>query len=122
MAGGNGLVLPEHYLIKLSEHTSITKFLIEIGVDFEGSARYFTTHACFSILCLLGVVFMFPNTLQFIGKYWEGNKKYGLIRQKGWVGLLHWQPNTFWAIVIGLMFCFCMVNLVKQSEFLYFQF
>jgi D-alanyl-lipoteichoic acid acyltransferase DltB (MBOAT superfamily) len=74
------------------------------------------------------LVWLFPNTQQLLGNYrttWENvakEKGLALTHQKLFRNWLIWEPSVFRAWVAGSLFLYCILNLTKVSEFLYFQF
>ncbi len=60
-----------------------------------------------------------PNTQELFRRFEPCLEK---IPQPVTVPGLVWQPSARWALVLSLLFCTCMLNLNRPSEFLYFQF
>jgi hypothetical protein len=83
----------------------------------------------FSSVCLgLGLVWFFPSVSQIMRRYkptWEdmAGKAMPAPIPTGRIALwLNWQPTPIRAVIVGLVFCSCLMSLTKVSEFLYFQF
>jgi alginate O-acetyltransferase complex protein AlgI len=71
---------------------------------------------------LAGIFSLVPNNFYLMTKQFdpaifsnEGNAKSSFLK-------ISWQPNLVWAVVIGLLAVFSIMNLSNPSEFLYFQF
>jgi hypothetical protein len=62
----------------------------------------------------LGIVWLAPNTAQLIGPLVDEPPRRG-----AW---LRWRPQAAWAGVLGLLLGICLLQIDRQSPFLYFQF
>lgn len=80
------------------------------------------------ILPCLMIAWLFPNTRQMLIAYkpaWEniaGIKTPAQIPKNRLTRWLTWRPTRMHAIAFAILFIFCMDNLSKVSEFLYFRF
>ncbi|MBL1174403.1 MBOAT family O-acyltransferase [Pantanalinema sp. GBBB05] len=75
---------------------------------------------------LLLLVWFLPNTQQWLGEHYLTNHQPKVAittnpKQSRWESL-HWQPNHFWAVCCAVLSAIALLNLVKVSEFLYFEF
>lgn len=75
---------------------------------------------------LLFLIWVLPNTQQWIGEHYLINHQPKLplspeSESPKWQKL-RWQPNHFWAVVCAILSAIALLNLVKVSEFLYFEF
>lgn len=78
------------------------------------------------ITSLLLIIWLLPNTQQWIGEHHliDNHSKLAITtkpKQSRWQKL-HWQPNQFWAVICAVLSTIALLNLVKVSEFLYFEF
>jgi len=70
------------------------------------------------VVVLLGIVWFTPNAHQILGRYSPALFKV----QEAARRFMRWQPNPAWASVTLLLLFLCLVNLHKETRFLYFQF
>ncbi len=68
------------------------------------------------LAALLAVVWFAPNSAEFVGYAFEGN------RPSLAVAPLRWTPSWRWATACGLLLGLCFMSMTRVSEFLYFQF
>ena len=115
MAGMNGFVLPDAWLAKWG---SAGQWLVQQGVPFGATNDLIMGGAINWIWISLLIVWLAPNTQQIMASY-----KPALDVPEGETAKrLLWQPSAFAALLIcGLGFV-AIINLNKQSVFLYFQF
>ena len=59
-----------------------------------------------------------PNTYQILGTWNPSLQKVTPMRWR----LLQWQPNRFWAVIVGVLLFAAMTQLDRPGRFLYFQF
>jgi alginate O-acetyltransferase complex protein AlgI len=88
----------------------------------SGPARLAELNLSGPWMILLGViVFGTPNTYELFARY-----EPALVDSKGALETLRhrlqWQPSTAWAMGLGFMFVASVLQLLKISPFLYFQF
>ncbi|WMD23554.1 MBOAT family O-acyltransferase [Achromobacter seleniivolatilans] len=67
---------------------------------------------------LLGIAWFTPNAHQILGRYSPALFK----PQEAPQAFMRWRPNTAWLIVMLALLFLCLVNLHKETRFLYFQF
>jgi len=80
-------------------------------------------HAMALLVCLL-FVRLLPNTQEFMRRYEPAVdfKEREAFAPPGFLKRLQWQPRKVWAIVLAVVFAISVFNMVKVTEFLYFQF
>ncbi|MGI0489261.1 MBOAT family O-acyltransferase [Pantanalinema rosaneae CENA516] len=76
---------------------------------------------------LLLIVWCLPNTQQWIGEHHLANHQQqsaitNNAKPSQWCKKFYWQPNQFWAVICAILSVIALLNLVKVSEFLYFEF
>jgi D-alanyl-lipoteichoic acid acyltransferase DltB (MBOAT superfamily) len=122
MAGLNGISLPASFE---------SRFAGSLPVTFQGffPITMFNPGKVFASVCLgLGFVWFFPSVSQIMRRYkptWEdmAGKTMPAPMPAGRIALwLNWQPTPIRAVIVGIVFCSCLMSLTKVSEFLYFQF
>ena len=81
------------------------------------------------MLLLLPIVVWFtPNTQQWMEKFSptleQSENKSALPMRDRWWEKLHWQPNTTFGILVGILIFISLQTLIAapKSEFLYFNF
>lgn len=72
----------------------------------------------FSLMALLAIVWLAPNSHEILGKYSPALAKAHEARLR-W---MRWRPSAGWWIAFMVVLCLCLINLHRQSRFLYFQF
>ncbi|RRJ31304.1 MBOAT family O-acyltransferase [Pandoraea apista] len=70
------------------------------------------------VVVLLGIVWFTPNAHQILGRYSPALFKV----QEAARRFMRWQPNPAWLSVTLALLFLCLVNLHKETRFLYFQF
>lgn len=73
------------------------------------------------LVCFL-LVWAFPNTQQFTGKFQTTVGVVKNFKQNNSFKQLLWNPSLSWAFVLGLLMGINIIFLLQESEFLYFQF
>lgn len=68
------------------------------------------------------VVWALPNTAQIMGPLVEEARNPVSHRARRRRLRMRWRPNTPWALALGGLLGLCLLNLNRQSPFLYFQF
>ena len=114
MAGMNGFLLPE---VWLSKWGPFGQWLAAHGVVFSASYGL-TGQALDWILISLLIVWFAPNTQQIMAAY-KPALDVPAETQAFW---LRWQPSFAAAQVVWLLGFVAIINLNRQSAFLYFQF
>jgi alginate O-acetyltransferase complex protein AlgI len=86
-----------------------------------GSLANHTPSGAITVVALLGIAFLAPNTQQ-ITRY-EGVTEVPAEVAAALSGQrLRWRPTATWAAATALLMAVGMMNLSRVSEFLYFQF
>jgi hypothetical protein len=115
MAGVNGLVLPEAWLVRMGEPGAA---LAAAGIGFGATPALPRTGVLNWIWMLLLVVWLAPNTQQIMA---VARPALGVPADDA-ASRLQWRPRALTAaLAIGLALA-VTVNLTRHSEFLYFQF
>ncbi len=113
MFGLNGFVLPDAWLPKWG---LFGQWLSEQGVTFGATNDLVMGGALNWIWISLLIVWFAPNTQQIMAAY-----KPALDMPEG-SARLSWQPSARAALIVWLLGFIAIINLNKQSVFLYFQF
>jgi alginate O-acetyltransferase complex protein AlgI len=118
MAGLNGFALPDHWLPKWG---AFGQWLAANGVAFSDSRGLVPAGLINWIAILLAVVWAAPNTQQIVAR---GFPLMALLLPHGMqpARWLAWRPTVAFALVAACIALASIVNLHRQSEFLYFQF
>ena len=115
MFGYNGITLPEFYYYRLG---SLSNYLMELGVSFDGLKYFYGTQQIFSILILIFVVSFMPNTQEIFSKY---KPALGYKNKKD-ISYFTFEKPVIWAIIMAFIFVVSILSLNQVSEFIYFQF
>ena len=83
------------------------------------TVQFFPSSGWWLIAILSMIVFFLPNTLEFMGLN-QTDKDEKSKKTKGIS--LKWQPSAMYSILLSFLLLFCICNINKESEFLYFQF
>ncbi len=116
MAGLHGFALPDVWLAKWGNSG---QWLAAHGVTFIDSRGLVRTGLINWIIILLAIVWLAPNSQQIMDRY---RPALALPGEAPYQGRLLWRPAAWLAVPVALLALICVVNLHKQSEFLYFQF
>ena len=118
MAGLNGFALPDHWLPKWG---ALGQWLSANGVAFADSRGLVPAGLINLIVILLAVVWFAPNTQQIMAR---GFPLMALLlpSDKKPARLLAWRPTVAFAVIAACITLASILNLHRQSEFLYFQF
>ncbi len=116
MAGLNGFTLPDVWLAKWG---AFGQWLAQQGVSFNDSRGLVRTGLINWIIILLAIVWLAPNSQQILGR---ARPALGVPKDSPYQGRLLWRPALWLAVPAAMLLVLCIVNLHKQSEFLYFQF
>lgn len=116
MAGVNGLIFPSSYVNQLG---AIGPKLEALGVAFGNAGLYQGTTEVVWILSMFVLVWAFPNTQEFMGRFNPALPAPGFTGQ---ASPLRWKEGGAWPVIIGGMLGLAILGLAQQSEFLYFQF
>lgn len=119
MAGRNGLVLPEAWLLYSG---GLGHWLAGHGIMF-GSTPAFPNALREPVLLagLIGIVWYLPNSQQIMGKFRPALETYRGDKGQGWKWL-QWRPGWMWAVCSAFLMAISIVMIDQVSEFLYFQF
>jgi alginate O-acetyltransferase complex protein AlgI len=116
MAGLNGFTLPDVWLAKWG---AFGQWLAQHGVTFNDSRGMVRTGLLYWIIILLAIVWLAPNSQQIMSR---ARPALGVPKDLLYQGRLLWRPAIWLAVPTAVLAVLCIVNLHKQSEFLYFQF
>lgn len=119
MFGIQGISLPN----QLADYFGFLTFLEPFGVRFQGLQRtlsFSIVESVISLLVLMGIAFLLPNTQQWLGKYKLADTQ-SFWLDKFW-HRLYWRPNLFWGCVSAFVSFIALLHMSRVSEFLYFQF
>ena len=117
MAGSNGCSFS-----KYTEFSTLGAILKNGGAQFIGTLTMSNLPSSKIIKLLvvgLIIIFTMPNVQQIMANYSSALNSEKLLKKPT---LLIWQPSIVSAIIITLISYFVLINLHKQSTFLYFQF
>ncbi len=116
MAGQHGFALPDQWLAKWG---SAGQWLASNGVSFSDSRGLITGGLVNWIVILLIVVWCAPNTQQIMARFGPALL---LPRDMMPARRLQWRPTMVFGVLAAAVAFASIVNLHRQSEFLYFQF
>lgn len=104
-------------------------FLRNWGIGFFGftvTVGISQKYATFGIAILLLIVWLTPNTQQWMGVYNPTLTEPMIKNQPQWSSkfwqILTWRPNKTWTIIVAALSSASLLCFTKVSEFLYFQF
>ncbi len=116
MFGLNGFALPDQWLAKWG---ALGTWFAASGVAFSDARGLVTAGLVNWIIILLAIAWFAPNTQQIMARF----KPALLIpREMKPARLLAWRPGVAVAVLTAALAFASIVNLHRQSEFLYFQF
>nr|WP_218058343.1 MBOAT family O-acyltransferase [Legionella jamestowniensis] len=128
MIGLNGISLPRNLHLELLPYIKI----IPVKLTFSywmPACKLPVIHILSLILLSCLLVWFFPNTRELLKQYkptWEDivSVKLTALQQKknGYSGLLTYELNPWTALIMGMIFSYCLLHLTTFSEFIYFQF
>jgi alginate O-acetyltransferase complex protein AlgI len=80
--------------------------------------------AIISIMFLIFFCYMMPNCIQIFSKYKPYILTYTSNETKStlFTKILRWRPTPIWIFISSAAFVLAIINLLQESEFLYFQF
>ena len=116
MFGFNGFALPDHWLPKWG---ALGAWLSVQGVSFGNGRDLVSAGLINWIVILLAIVWFAPNTQQIMARF---NPALLLPRDFAPARRLSWRPTVAAGVIVALIGLISVVNLHRQSEFLYFQF
>lgn len=115
MAGLNGFTLPDVWLAKWG---ASGQWLLQQGVTFNDTRGMVRGGLINWIIILLAIVWLAPNSQQIMSR---ARPALG-VPDDPYGGRLLWRPAAWLAVPAAVLAVICVINLHKQSEFLYFQF
>jgi len=115
MSGLHGCALPDDWLAKWG---AFGQWLATHGVAFTESRALVPSGLINWIVILLAVVWLAPNTQQIMARFGPAL----VVPAPEYRGWLQWRPAAWTAVPVAALALLVIVNLHKQSEFLYFQF
>jgi D-alanyl-lipoteichoic acid acyltransferase DltB (MBOAT superfamily) len=116
MAGLNGFTLPDVWLAKWG---AFGQWLAQQGVTFDDTRGLVRTGLVNWIVILLAIVWLAPNSQQIMAR---ARPALAALNEAPCRSGLQWRPSPWLALPAAILAVVCVVNLHKQSEFLYFQF
>jgi hypothetical protein len=116
MAGLNGFALPDQWLAKWG---GLGEWLASGGVAFTDARGLVTTGLINWIVILLAIAWFAPNTQQIMARF---NSALLIPRDMIAARKLGWRPTATFGLIVAALAFASIVNLHRQSEFLYFQF
>jgi alginate O-acetyltransferase complex protein AlgI len=117
MAGYNGVVISNAWLLRLGP---VASWMQALGIEFGVLTVPLAVKACFWTIPLFAIVWLMPNTQEYMANYHIGFEKTGIEPSR--FGALIWRPSWILAVVFGIAGCYTLLSLHHESEFLYFQF
>ena len=116
MFGMNGVALPDHWLAKWG---ALGQGLMALGVPFDNARGLVTGGLINWIVILLAIAWFAPNTQQIMARF---DPALLLPRDMQPARYLAWRPSVALGLLVAAVAFASIVNLHRQSEFLYFQF
>jgi alginate O-acetyltransferase complex protein AlgI len=116
MGGLHGFALPDQWLAKWG---ALGQWLSAYGVSFGDSRGMVTGGLINWIVILLAVVWFAPNTQQIMARFDPALLVPRDMTPARW---LAWRPTMAFGLLVAVAAFASIVNLHRQSEFLYFQF
>ena len=116
MGGLHGLAVPDHWLAKWG---AVGAWLSLNGVSFANSRGLVSGGLINWIVILLAIAWFAPNTQQIMARF---NPALLIPRDMSAARGLLWRPGVAAGLVAAAVAFAAIVNLHRQSEFLYFQF
>lgn len=116
MAGMNGFALPDQWLAKWGV---VGQWLSNNGVTFSDSRGLVPSGLINWLAILLAIAWFAPNTQQIMARF---NPALLIPQNMAPARLMLWRPSMIGGVLVAAMAFTAIVNLHRQSEFLYFQF
>jgi len=119
MTGANGVVVPP---ASLTERTWVGPFLVGMGIEIHHTNYFDGWRETRKILAFLLIVWLLPTTQQLMAHVGSALETYpGEVPawRRPW---MLWQPTLRWALLASVLAVASLLNLVRASEFLYYQF
>jgi D-alanyl-lipoteichoic acid acyltransferase DltB (MBOAT superfamily) len=118
MSGGFGVALPQGVASALGPLGS-ELLRLGVGTFLGGGQRFVETYLW--VIAAASLAFLAPNTQEIASRFEPALDFDGDSTSRS-VAPLVWQPNTRWAVAIGVLGALCLLSLSRPTEFLYFQF
>ena len=121
MFGLHGFVLPDDYFRYLNKLFGLGDYLVSIGLQFGSTAHFKGAPEVASLIILLFIVVVLPNTQQIMRHYhlaFETYKRDEHLKLR----VFEWSPTLVWILFTACAFALAVLGLNQVSEFLYFQF
>jgi len=120
MTGANGFALPYALMDALGPLGSALRSL-GLGDSMASGTQFVSAWTW--LVGLLAIVWLLPNTQQFVAAYDPVLESEQLREGGGYlVRRLHWRPTVAWAAAVGALGFLAVTSLTRVSEFLYWQF
>ena len=116
MFGFNGFAVPDQWLAKWGD---FGRWLAAGGIAFSDSRGLVTAGLINWIIILLSIAWFAPNTQQIMARF---NPALLIPRDMVAARKLAWRPTVALGLIAAVIAFASIVNLHRQSEFLYFQF
>jgi hypothetical protein len=116
MFGFNGFAVPDQWLAKWGD---FGRWLAAGGIAFSDSRGLVTAGLINWIVILLSIAWFAPNTQQIMARF---NPALLIPRDMVAARKLAWRPTVALGLIVAAIAFASIVNLHRQSEFLYFQF
>ena len=116
LVGMHGFALPDYWLAKWG---MFGQWLSLNGVSFGNSRGLIPGGLINWIILLLAIVWFAPNTQQIMARF---NPALLIPRDMKPARRLAWRPSVAFGVLVAVVAFASLVNLHRQSEFLYFQF
>lgn len=113
MAGMNGIILGSRWV----ELLGMQNMHVSVGVPLVSGMA-----SSLWIVSLFIVVWGMPNTQQIFCNYQPALETYPDEIRSHRIKFLRWNPGSMWMLIISMMGIYVLLNLMRVSEFLYFQF
>lgn len=120
MFGFNGISLPQAWAV----YATKAPWLIDLGLRFEGAHSgnlFVASQLMTALLTGFAIIFLAPNTTQFMARYRPVLDFNGLIRSHAnWFP--SWRPTLFWALFTAALLIVAVLTPLTSSDFIYYQF
>jgi alginate O-acetyltransferase complex protein AlgI len=119
MLGMNGISLPGVFKPIIEP---IRAIFPDISVVAEGFNSFGSAYGLAALFILLIVVLFSPNTMEWMQLYKPALGFEHFEDKDAKMGWLMWKPNIVWAILVGFIAVYALLQMSNPSEFLYFAF
>ena len=122
MVGLHGYALPESYLAYFNKLANLGDYLVTIGWSFGDADLFQGATEALSLVILLVIVTVLPNTQQIMCRYRPAFEIYhGEIKRQRFK-VLEWRPTLLCSTIVSFLFALSVLGLFGITEFIYFQF